>query len=237
MSTDVVPQARELTAEEREQRALECSLLDNRIKSALAAGREALWDLAQALYEFREASAWTALGYESLGEYLADPDVTLTWPTFDRLVQGWRELVINRAVDSSTLRNLHPTKVQIALPALTSGRATLEEVVSDVQVLGARDMREKYTQRGEPPVVSDDDVIEGDGEDLDDEGFQPIVVDDDDDEDAVPRGVAQTLTLVLENVLAVYGNPARKTVSATMRVQIEDALALAHEYGLGGPGG
>lgn len=230
--TDVVPMARELTQEEFEQRAAECARLDAHVKQALAAGREALWDLARALYEFREASAWTMLGYESLGEYLADPDVTMTWRTFDRLVRGWRELAVNRHLDSPTLAKLDPSKADIALPALTTGQTTVDEFVADVEVLPARDLRIKYRQIPEPmpEPVDDGDVVD----EIPEVELGPLVVDDDPLEQ-VPRGVAQTLTLVLENVLALYGNPKRKTISAEMRAQIEYALALGHEHGLGGP--
>ena len=146
LMTDVVPapQARELSKEEHEAWVTQAFNHQQQVKTGLLKARGGLWEAASALYAFTEESGWLALGYDTLGEWLADPDITLTRTTYYRMVDTWRELHVVRELDAPTLGSLDMTKVSIALPALKAGKAQLEDVVSDARELGARDLREKY---------------------------------------------------------------------------------------------
>jgi hypothetical protein len=146
----VAPGARELTAEEADARAKAMFALVEDIKAGLRAGREAMWVVAKGLHEFDEQSGWTALGYEKLGEWLADPDIGMTRSTFYRLVQVYRELVVRRQVSTEHLATLDVSKVQIVLPSVKSGTASLDDALDDVQALGAKDLREKYMRTPDP---------------------------------------------------------------------------------------
>ncbi len=214
-----------------------CASIEAKIKAAKRRGQAALWDMAEALFAFNEEAGWRGCGYESLGEWLADPDITMQKRSYYRLVGAWREMHVLRKVPVPTLAQLDLSKVDIALPALKEGKALVSDVIADAEAMGARDMRIKYAAEIEPMPegeVEPSGIVDGDEPMPDDESPPDIVVEDYGTE-MVPRGVAQTLCLVLENILALYGNPKRKTVSNEMRVQIENALALAHEHGLGGP--
>jgi hypothetical protein len=144
------PQARSLTPEEAEARAQRCFEIDERIKAGLRAGREALWETARALHEFDEENGWTALGYEKIGEWLADPEVGMTRGTYIRLVGTFRELVVKRKLPFATVADLETSKVQIVLPKLKAGSVRLDEALDDVKALGQRDLREKYLRRPDP---------------------------------------------------------------------------------------
>jgi hypothetical protein len=154
------PKARELTPDEAELRASAMYALDQEIKKGLRSGREAMWKVAQALHEFDEGSGWTALGYEKLSDWLAEPDIGMMRRTYYRLVSSYRELVVLRRVDESKLLELDVSKVDIVLPAVKSGKVDLEDALEDVKELGARDLRDKYISRPDPAdsATTTDDI-------------------------------------------------------------------------------
>jgi hypothetical protein len=149
--------ARELTAEERRERVQLCASIDNRIKGALADGRKALWALAQALYEFNEENGWTALGFETQEEWLAQPEIGMSRSRFFRLVGVWRELAVYRRVKVPTLGQLDPAKVEIVLPTIKADAAVLGPVLDDVKASGAKELREKYVRQSPPAAEPPND--------------------------------------------------------------------------------
>lgn len=164
MSTQVQgAPAKELSPAEAEERAEHCFALDQAVKESAQKGREALWELARALHEFDEEAAWSGLGYETLGEWLADSDVSLTRSTYFRLTQVYRELVLRRQLPMSTAAELEVSKVQIVLPKVKAGSVKLADAIADVKALGARDLRVKYMRRPDPADLSgaDDDLDTG----------------------------------------------------------------------------
>jgi len=162
------PGARELSPDEAEARVQECFEIEQRVKNGLAAGRAALWQLAEALYEFDEERGWSALGYEELVDWLADPEISTKSATYYQLVQTWRELAVMRKVDSKRLENLDRSKVGIVLRSITSGKVSLEDALADAGTLGARDLREKYVRKdrvvSDPPAAEPVDGVDGNQE-------------------------------------------------------------------------
>ena len=236
-----------LSKEEYEQWVLDAHRLDAEIKAGLAEVKGGLWRAAKALYEFSEATGWTALGYDTLGDWLADPEITMTRSTFYRMVSTWQELHVLRKVPETDLQTVDMTKAAITLPALRRGEASVEEVLSDADVLGARDLRAKYTGGAGPGRPQHPTAPTGDGEELEtapDDWHPPALVDEETDElvplvtsTTVARAVADTLTRVLEAVHKELGDPAAKRMSKYLRQQVEQVLMLAHDEGLGGHDG
>jgi hypothetical protein len=164
--SDVTPQAAPavaLTDEETEERARACWELDQAIKAGMRAGREALWEVARNLHAFDEAHGWTAIGYDRLGDWLADPDVSLTRSTYYRLTATWRELVVLRRVDETRLLALDASKVDVVLPSVKAGKTSLDDALEDVQSLGMKDLRARYYKRPDPGQAGpgDDGPIDG----------------------------------------------------------------------------
>jgi len=137
-------EARELTDEEQEARAEYCSELEEQIKGNLNGVRTNLWDLAKHLYEFDQEEAWSALGYETQQEWLAQPEIGMTRSAYFALVRRHRELVVVRQLPESTLAELDPSKVDIVMPAIEHNRGRIEDILDDVKSLGARDLRDQY---------------------------------------------------------------------------------------------
>jgi hypothetical protein len=146
-TTDNVPAiipAEELSPEDRQAASEAAFALQERVKEGMAAGRQALWILASALYEFEETAGWLALGYEKKSDWLADPEIQLTRSTYNRLVRAWRSLVVEREIDPGSLKELDASKIEIVLPRVEKGEVTMESALDDVKTLGFRDLREAY---------------------------------------------------------------------------------------------
>lgn len=101
--------------------------------------------LAQQLYDFTHAEQWRHLGHESVTAWLASPDIALGYRHVYGLIEIHRELVLERGVSQELLAELPVSKVRDVLPAVRTGRATLEEALSDAEVLGREDLRERYS--------------------------------------------------------------------------------------------
>jgi len=237
-TTDLAaPTARSLSKEEYEQWVQQSFQDEQDIKAGLRNARAGLWQAAEALYRFSEASGWVALGHESLGDWLADPEITMSRSTFFRMVDAHRELVVLRHCPN--VGTLDLTKVSIALPALKKGTATLEDVMADVEALGARDMREKYSLRVLPSGAEADldenaDFANETGERLDES--EPdydagIEIDASGPVEFIERGIAVSMALVLEELHRALP-PERRAISKSLRESLTTALSLAISEGL-----
>lgn len=157
MSTEVIEGtatdvgARELTDEERAERALEASKIEAKIKENIGATREALWDLCANLYEFDQKSGWTALGYDTQQEWLAQPEIGLKRADYFRMVRRHRELVVFRDIPIARLASIDPSKVDIVMPAIESNKGNVAEILDNASSMGARDLREMYAGVTPPP--------------------------------------------------------------------------------------
>ena len=142
--------ARDLSPEEAEARAQHCYELEEKIKASLRVAQESVWDLAEALYKFDDANRWSALGYDKLGDWLAQTEVGISRSHYYRLVSVYHEMAVIRQVDAKRLKQIEPQKLQIVLPAIKSGKVQLEEALDDAEALGRRDLRERYFTRVDP---------------------------------------------------------------------------------------
>lgn len=151
--------ARDLTPEEADERMKRLTGLERQIHAGLRAGRATMWAVAQSLYEWDEEAGWSALGYESIGDWLSQPEIGMSRKTYYRSVQMWREFVVVRRLDPEKLLALDIGKVEVVLPALKAGRVDLDDALSDAEALGRADLRDKYygpdqhaREPGDPPA-------------------------------------------------------------------------------------
>ncbi len=144
MSTLAPTPARELSAEEQQERALTCRKIEEGIMQDIATGRGALWLLAAKCYQFNQEEGWSALGYESQNEWLAQPEIGMSRTMFFRLVRKHRELRVFRDIPEETLMLLDHSKIDMVLPIIETNARPIEQVLDDVKTLGARDLREEY---------------------------------------------------------------------------------------------
>jgi hypothetical protein len=134
----------ELTDEEIQARAQQMYALDQAVRAGLTKGREGLWDAAKALYEFDEQSGWSALGYESVRHYCADPGIEISRSTYQRMVRAYDQTVVRRQVDFDRVKKLDRSKVDIVLTKVAAGEKKIDDALDDAEVLGLRDLRDLY---------------------------------------------------------------------------------------------
>jgi hypothetical protein len=206
-TTDLTPVPTDLSPAEAEERGRRAYELDQQVKQGIREGREALWRTAQALYDFSEMSGWSALGHDTLAEWLADPEVSMTRSTYHRMVSVWRELVVLRKLPESEVHELEASKVDIVLPAVKAGRVTLKKALKDVRALGARDLRDEYLKRPDVPP----DVQVRTGEDVPDpSSYMDPPVNDGTDQATVASTGEEVPTSGVENGLYA-GTPKTTT--------------------------
>jgi hypothetical protein len=249
-------QAQELTDEEQEARATRAFELAAQIKQALNAGRQAMWDVARAAHEFDEEAGWSALGYDTLGQWLADPEVSMSRSTFFRVVKVYRELVVRRQLPASTLRELDISKVDIVLAKVKSGKIPLNQALEDSRSLGAKDLREEYYDRPDPKIAADA-ANEGDDDEpipTPDAPEGPPVVDstpviasavevdaeveavpteaEDVDDSLAESSLAERLAEILQRVWDEVAPVEKKRISNDLRFALHGALEAARADGL-----
>ena len=139
----------------------------DRLLEGLSASRLALSAVAQACHDISRDKSWSDLGYESLAEFLASPEITLTRSNFFRMAQIWELYVLDGGISPLSLAVASPSKFAIPMRALGANEVTVEEALADVETLGARDLREKYELPRDESIridpldrLLDDDVIE-----------------------------------------------------------------------------
>ena len=217
-------EARELTPQEAQERAERCAVLDRQVRQAVRDVRRAWWTLAQALVEFREAHAWSTLGYSTLTDYLQDPAVDVRESTFYALTRAYEQFA-GRGVDSRRLESLDWTKVHEVVPALASARVTVDRALDDAGSLSLRELRVKYGAEPEPDTTPHEARAGADGTST----ISADPVDEQADEVEIAARVAEAKKLMVE---------ARHSGASYPRVSCDvlDVGILALEFALASPG-
>jgi hypothetical protein len=84
------------------------------------------------------------LGYDSFAEWLAAPEIDLGYRQSMRLIESYREMVVERGVSAGALELADVTKVAVVLPAVKRGDVSAEDALSDAQTLSRSDLEDKY---------------------------------------------------------------------------------------------
>lgn len=138
-----------------------------RLVFGIKASHLALSSVAQACHEIHEQQAWSELGYDTLSEYLASPEIGMSRSAFYDLCAIWEKYVLEGGADPQALSAGGPSKLVVPIPAIKAGEVTVVEALEDVEALGLRDLREKYQgekdeKSGRPDKLArltDDDTL------------------------------------------------------------------------------
>jgi hypothetical protein len=189
----------ELTDEEIQERAREMYALDQQIRAGLNKGREGLWEAARALHAFDAQSGWSALDYESVRHYCADPEIGISKSTYYNMIAAYDQTVVRRQIDFDRVKQRDRSKVDIVLKKVRAGEKSIDEALDDASALGYRDLRDLYwgPQKDEDvqaPGQDRPDDVDGDETGLvyglDDEPIEGSV--EEDEFDAVAENEAAT---------------------------------------------
>jgi hypothetical protein len=244
--------ARELNDEEHKSLVDQVFSYEQAVKQALAQGRHALWQLAEALYHFNEDRGWLVLGHDNLSDWLSDPEIGMPRSTYHRLVRVWGDFVVARDIETTSLTQLDPSKVDLVLPALKAGTATTKKAINDVESLGWRDLRERYAPPKEsvPEPKGDEDEAGWEGvngtaqEDHEappsSNGDQvedaPVEVATDtvvmDAPDPAPWALTYDLAHVMFRVQVEVAPPEKKRMSGELRQEVNRVVQASLDAGL-----
>lgn len=149
--------ARALTPEEQEDLATRAHETEAKIVKACQGIRTMGISLAKNLFEFNEEQMWRVLGYDSLNQFLAGPDIGLSKGHVMKLTRVYRELVVDRGVEMKELVGVDLEKVQFALPALKAGEVAPLDVISDARALNREDMQVHYQRGRDAPLAAEEE--------------------------------------------------------------------------------
>jgi hypothetical protein len=151
-------EAKALTKAQVAKRRKTAFALERQIKTAAQTAYLAWWALAEALYEFHEGGYWTELGYDTLAEFLAQPEITISRSQFFKQSKTWRDLAVVKKVKPDRLKELEPSKVREVVPAIMRGEVKPADALDDAKELSYRDVVRKYRpeERGKHGQSPDD---------------------------------------------------------------------------------
>jgi hypothetical protein len=223
----------ELTDQEIQERAQAMFELDQQIRAGLNKGREGLWEAAKAMYVFDEQAGWSALSYESVVHYCADPEIGISRSTYYRMIRAYHETVVLRKIDFDRVKQLDRSKVDIVLTKVATGEKKIDDALDDAEALGLRDLRDLYwgpQKNGKPAEeedVSPTTHVHDDPPPADDETGQVYGLDDEevelvDGEELVDEG---------EESVAGYENETAPQIfyGEVLEAQIEEALEACRQ--------
>ena len=133
-----------LSDKDIEQLAKEAFECERKIKIAVQAVHGGWWLLAEQAYAFHEAGYWQILGYDSLDEFLAQPDIGMSRSSFFHMTKTWRDLVVVKQLPPADLKELEPSKVREVVPAIMRGEVEPADALDDAKQLSYRDIKTKY---------------------------------------------------------------------------------------------
>jgi hypothetical protein len=127
--------------------------------------------MAEGCHLLHHDEGWKHLGFETLSEYLAAPEIEISRTDFYRMVEIWSAYVLNGGVEPASLQGAGPSKLEVPLPALSAGVVTPEQAVADASSMTRKDLRSHYAglmgaevvepkRRERPPVEITDEMVD-----------------------------------------------------------------------------
>jgi hypothetical protein len=109
--------------------------------------------MAEGCHLLHQQEGWKHLGYETLAEYLAAPEIEISRTEFYRGVAIWSAYVLNGGVEPASLQGAGPSKLEVPLPAISAGVVTPEQAVADASSLTRKELQSHYAvlMGGEEP--------------------------------------------------------------------------------------
>jgi len=126
----------------------------------LRAARHGLARAAHGCHDLAACEGWKQLGCESISEYLASPEITLSRTDFYRLAEIWQRYVLDGQLDPARLQGAGPSKLEVPLAALGQGLVNAGQALADAETLTRADLRDRYAGMQD----GDDDAPERDGQ-------------------------------------------------------------------------
>jgi hypothetical protein len=126
--------------------------------------------MAEGCHLLHQSEGWKHLGFDTLSEYLAAPEIEISRTDFYRMTEIWSAYVLNGGVEPASLQGAGPSKLEVPLPALAAGVVSPEQAVADASSMTRKDLRTHYAglmgaedvepkRRERPPVEITDEMV------------------------------------------------------------------------------
>lgn len=102
--------------------------------------------VCEACWRIREAEGWVALGYSSLRELCAQPEVSISASHFYRLAAVWDAFVVRGGADPERLAEADVGKLSVCVAKVASGDVSADDALDDAIGMGVRDLKAQYTE-------------------------------------------------------------------------------------------
>lgn len=129
---------------ELDERKVAAGELDQLLRAQVRVARVHWLDIAKTLYELDDVKGWEALGYDSLRQYLADPELKISMSQGYGMVQAYKMLVVEKQVDHQLVAGAEISNLREVLPAVRRGQVEPERAVADATAMAWSDLRETY---------------------------------------------------------------------------------------------
>jgi len=123
--------------------------MEKRLKAALRLTRRSLMTVAEACHEISRSHAYEALGYETLAEFLAQPEVGMSRSEFFTAAKVHEVFVLEHGIAPDKLADAGLSKLEVVLPKVAAGEVDALAAVADATENGRRDLRERYRDQDE----------------------------------------------------------------------------------------
>jgi hypothetical protein len=142
------------TVRSEQERAVTAAYqLESAIVNNIKAIRAQWARLAECLFQFDLHDVWQTLGYDSLNQWLAGPDIEMSRSMFYGLVRAYRTLVVEGGATIEQLARIDYSKAQEVLPAVRRNFVDVGTAIADAEVLSKSDLRERYSGDGAPVLA------------------------------------------------------------------------------------
>lgn len=118
--------------------------LEKRLKAALQLTRRSIIAVCEACYEISRNHAYESLGYETLTEFLAQPDIGMSRSEFFTAAKVHDVFVREHGIEPDRLADAGLAKLAVVLPKVAAGEVEVETAIDDASTQGLRDLRESY---------------------------------------------------------------------------------------------
>lgn len=119
---------------------------------ALTGTRLALTAVCEACYEVRRDRSYSSLGFSTLEEYLASPEISMSRSEFFLAAKIHETFILEAGVEPERLAVASPSKLDVVIPKVSSGEVEVEKALDDVEALGIKDLRALYRGTEEEEV-------------------------------------------------------------------------------------
>ena len=133
----------DLAQRQQEETSTRAFHLQEEIKACAQAVRIAWVQMAERLYHFTEQEMWRDLGYESFKSWCVQ-ELDVGPRHAYQQIDLWKTLAVERGATPKQLAKVGLGKAKEVVPAVRRGLVTLDEALSDAEVLTRDDLAEKY---------------------------------------------------------------------------------------------